>query len=194
MTGLVLKEGIMSRLIPSITEQPIYKTIETWDALECMLTDLFINDGYVVAYTHYKVMIGKLYQGKLKFYENEVFNLKYLLKTRIFNEKKELLLWKNSENEEYEFQMRLRIDNEGEKIDVIDAEQVLWGTNYEVLCDGWTCLYEKRGTKIILPLDVRVTPRESVKIKTRNYIGRNNLGQAGYEDCRFVEFVYKGGQ
>ena len=26
-------------------------------------------------------------------------------------------------------------------------------------------------------------------IRTRNYIGYNEIGQAGYVDCRFVEFV-----
>ncbi|MCH7974162.1 MAG: hypothetical protein IH949_09800, partial [Bacteroidetes bacterium] len=55
---------------------------------------------------------------------------------------------------------------------------------------NWTEISEKRGTKLILPFDkVNVDDKENrVKIQTRNYVGFNEIHQATYVDCRFVDF------
>jgi CRISPR-associated protein (TIGR03984 family) len=75
-------------------------------------------------------------------------------------------------------------------VEAVEAEQILWGTKSEALTRGWTRLFEGRGMELILPMDsAEVTPVNRVKLTTRNYIGYNALGQAGYIDCRFVRFT-----
>ncbi|MGI6308499.1 MAG: CRISPR-associated protein Csx19 [Dethiobacteria bacterium] len=189
MNGLKLKKD-RTRV------KQIQKELNSWLDLENTLAKFFAGDGYIVAYLHYKVMVGKINGGKPKFFNNETFNPKYLLKLRAFNKNQELLIWPFNG---HQFQGRLRIDgensiNDDEEIKCfIEAEQVLWGTNYEILDDGWARLFEKRGTELIIPPDIKVQIKNSaknrLKIKTRNYIGFNKMGQAGYEDCRFVEFT-----
>ena len=58
--------------------------------------------------------------------------------------------------------------------------------------DGWVLLSEARGTEIYLPYRFKNPINKLMKIKTRNYIGYNELGQAGYMDCRFVCFCEGG--
>jgi len=65
------------------------------------------------------------------------------------------------------------------------------------LGNGFTRIFEKRGTEIILPftgLDVKdKTEGKRVFIQIRNYINYNKASQATYIDCRFVGF-YNGGK
>ncbi len=176
--------------------EKIEREITGWGELVNTLTEHFPKNGYIVAYLHYKVLLGKLIGGKPKFFKNETFNPKYLLKLRAFNENQELFIW---QHEEYFFKGRLRIDGEGHGENegcknIVEVEQVLWGTDCKALDDGWVCLFEKRGTELIFPPEVKVrgnmlNPKNRLKIKTRYYIGYNDMGQAGYEDCRFVEFT-----
>ena len=51
---------------------------------------------------------------------------------------------------------------------------------------------EDRGIELLihhslLPENVVVTPKDRLWLITRNYIDYNDLGQAGYVDCRFVK-------
>ncbi len=189
MNGLTLKKD-RTRV------KQIQNEINTWIELENTLSNYFAGDGYIVAYLHYKVAVGKINGGKPEFFRNETFNPKYLLKLRAFNNDQELLIWPGNG---YLFKGRLRIDGENNSNDdgeikcFIEAEQVLWGTNYKTLDGGWTRLFEKRGTGLIIPTDIKTQikniGKNRLKIKTRNYIGFNEMGQAGYEDCRFVEFT-----
>ena len=86
----------------------------------------------------------------------------------------------------------MRIDGEGDNGYFIEAGQVLWGNPREA-GDNWTLLKESRGTEIYLPYKLKKPDSKWVKIKTRNYIDYNEIGQAGYVDCRFVDFD-EGGQ
>ena len=180
MNGLKLCKGIES------DSKVFSEKISDYDELKSLMKKSFLDNGFVVAYLHYKVLIGRVTQGIPEFYQREIFDPKHLLKLRVFNENKELFIWSRGE---YIFQGRLRIDGHGPTVDIVEAEQVLWGTRHENLEEGWTRIFEERGTEINLPIDVKVTSKSRVKIKTRNYIGHNETGQAGYVDCRFVEFV-----
>lgn len=188
MNGLKLKKD------QTIVKQILIK-INSWVELQNALVSHFAEDGYIVVYLHYKVMVGKITGGKPEFFKHETFNPKYLLKLRVFNKNQELFIW---QYDECLFQGRLRFDGKsslgGEIIQYyIEAKQALWGTNYEELDDGWTRYFEKRGTELILPPNIKNRIRNSaknrLKIRTRNYISFNEMGQAGYEDCRFVEFT-----
>jgi CRISPR-associated protein (TIGR03984 family) len=149
---------------------------------------LFNSTGYVVAYLDYKVLIGKINNNKFEFYNSKNIYEKYIQRLRLFNEQKELLIWRGKNG----LEGRLRLDDEGSEIFVVDACQVLWGTKKQELNNGWTKLSEDRGTELILPfkgLDVN-DKEKRVFLKTRNYVDfHNKTQQATYIDCRFVKFV-----
>ncbi len=154
--------------------------------------------GHFVVYLDYKVIIGKYKSRKFIMYKDEDVNPKFVQKIRLFDESRELLLWRK---EEGLFVGRLRTDceaeNNTEKTSVVEARQVLYGTKSKKLDNNFTKISEDRGTEIIIPLsnvsvDIKENPENRVSICTRNYIAYNEFGQAGYNDCRFVEFICKG--
>lgn len=166
------------------------ETVETWHELN-RLVDSFIQAGQAVAYLNHKVLIGKIHQSRLEFYNNEEFAPKYLLQLRAFNQDKELYIRRKGENR---FLLRYRTDGEGEAMKAVEAYQVLWGRNKVFVSSqqqGWIRLAEERGVELILPWERMVNKGTRVWLKTRNYIGFNETYQAGYVDCRFVEFVSK---
>ena len=151
------------------------------------IKDVIKNDSFVVAYLDYKVLIGKYANGSFSFFNNEQVDPKFIQRIRIFNKDEELMLWRS----EGKLKGRYRKDNDGDKIDVVDNNQVLFGTKAEEI-NGFMRLTEERGTEIILPFDnLKVDDNENrIKIKTRNYIGFNEIHQATYVDCRFIEFTF----
>lgn len=141
------------------------------------------DEGYFVAYLDYKVLIGKFCN---RAFPGKLFDPKFVQKMRLFNKSKELYIWRNSQNV---FSGRLRIDEKGKDVDVIDAWQALYGTSCKEE-DGVTSLTEERGTNLAIPFSGLDEKSDlPIRIHTRNYI--TMLGQAGYDDCRFVEFTNK---
>jgi CRISPR-associated protein (TIGR03984 family) len=147
----------------------------------------------IAAYLDNEVLIGKLTGGKFHFYktiDDTIFP--FIQKIRIFNQNEEILLWRKGKT----LTGRKRADGSGDEINVIFAEQLLYGTVKESMGDGFCRLSEERGTEIILP-DRNYTVDNGVNrlsVNTINYIGYNN-GVATYTDCRFVEFSqFKGGK
>ena len=112
----------------------------------------------------------------------------------MFNHSREVLIWRtedNGGNGSFSYKGRMRIDGEeeGDETPIVDAHQVLWGTRAKYLDNGFTLLTENRGTELILPFDnlESVDDKENrVFLETRNYIGYNEIGQATYEDTRFL--------
>lgn len=161
--------------------------LKVFTDLENLISKIFQSDGFVVAYLDYKVLIGKINKSKLEFFEGETFLPKFVKKLRAFNYEKEFFLWRENKG----FSARLRIDEIGVEIPVIEAKQILWGTKNPPLdVSGYTKLYEDRGTEIVLPFaSLEVDEQNRVAIKTRNYIIDNEFGQCSYNDTRFVEFL-----
>lgn len=148
----------------------------------------FSEDGFVVAYLTNKILIGKYESHKLHFYKEQNLDPQFLLSLRLFNTNKELFIWRTQGT----LKGRLRTDGIGEETFIVDACQLLWGTDSELYGDGFTRLFEERGTEIIFPLsDLRVNAeKKRVFIKTRNYVEFNpETSLASYGDCRFVEFL-----
>lgn len=169
----------------------IYSEVRTIDKivdLEQTLKDTFGEDGFVVAYMTDKILIGKYLGNSLNFPSNHSFDPRFLLRVRVFNQSRELLLWNTGST----LQGRVRIDGQGEKTYVVDAPQLLWGTDYEHIGNGYTRIFEQRGTELLLPLpDLRIDQnKRRVFIKTRNYIEFNPTTHlASYCDCRFIDFM-----
>jgi len=159
------------------------------DNLNTHLQSCFQNKAFIVVYLDYKVLIGIYENNNMIFANNETFEPKYIQKIRFFDENKELLLWRSNEI----LKGRLRIDNEGEDVDVIDAHQVLWGTQASQVNEEFTIITEDRGTTLILPIrNVNVnTSKKRIFLSTRNYIGYMINNQATYVDCRFVKFCFE---
>ncbi|MDD4570404.1 MAG: CRISPR-associated protein Csx19 [Tepidanaerobacteraceae bacterium] len=159
---------------------------DSWQGLQNSIASYIQEKAYVVAYLDYKVLRGKAYQGRLELYEDEKFYPKFLQKMRVFNERQELLLWRQSENT---FSARLRIDDVGKDEYCVEANQLLLASKPEQKGD-WIVLKDNRGTQLYIPFDGKSLKSEQARmaIKTRNYIDYNEIGQAGYVDCRFLAF------
>ncbi len=151
---------------------------------------LFNSSGYIVAYLDYKVLIGRVNENSFEFYKDDTIEEKYIQRLRLFNEKKELLIWRDRNS----LKGRLRSDDEGKGTFVVDACQVLWGTYKQDLENGWIKLFEERGTELILPYgNLKIdNKKHRLFLKTRNYIFfHSETHQATYTDCRFVGFTDK---
>lgn len=155
-----------------------------------------ISNGYIVCWLDYKVLFGIIQSDEIKFYDNELpdFN-KYLQKLRIFNEKEELYIWR-SENK---FKFRFRKDEvceEGKQTEYIDAQQIMYGNSFEDKGD-FIEVSEKKGIRYIVPREFigninieelsNSEGKNRLVLYTRNYIGYNEVGQAGFVDSRFLK-------
>jgi len=148
---------------------------------ECFGSD----DAFVVAYLDYAVMAGRYSKGAFSFHESCVMDFTRIIKIRVFTGTKELFAWRTSGS----LSARFRVDGEGEVMEAIDARQALWGTRAESKGD-FSLLTEERGFQIYLPFgEITADSGEKrVFLTTRNYVGYNDLYQAGYCDCRFTGF------
>lgn len=172
------------------------KKIEvTTDLKNIIHTNLSSNEYSVVAYLDYGVFIGLLKKenNSFEFIFNEKINIedKYIQKIRIFNKNEELLLWRSNNT----LKGRLRIDESGSGSEYIDVSQILFGTQDKDVNNEFTNLIEEdRRINITIPGKFETSnSKKRVAIKTRNYIDYNEIFQATYTDCRFVEFVQLGG-
>jgi CRISPR-associated protein (TIGR03984 family) len=144
--------------------------------------------AYFVAYLDYKVIIGAYQNGTLRNYEQDPIDPKYVQRLRVFNQDEELLLWRSGDG----FKGRCRKDGEGDEVDVVDAKQVLFGTDARAVGNGgYSEIFEERGTRLVLPFEnLQVNEAQKrIALKTRNYIDYNAAHQATYVDCRFVGFA-----
>jgi len=170
------------------------------DQQQLVEIDKFVVDkfgsqsGLAVFYLDYGVRFARWENKQLDFYypDDKKQLANYLQLARIFNEERELKIWKDNDK----FIYRLRVDEPGEDYWAIEAEQALWGTHTDSLGNGWTRLWEDRGTELIVPFDISIpegqaAPRTRACVRTRNYIDYLSNGQASYGDCRFVELKEK---
>jgi len=154
----------------------------------------FVQKGICIFYFDYGVQIGKYDSEDFRLFKQEIPEPRFIWKMRLFNQNQELFIWKKNANG---FAGRLRIDGEGDETDVVDAKQMLWGTDSQPQ-DDFSELFEDRGTKIILPFkDLKVNKENRIFILTRNYVSYktcdSSYEQAGYVDSRFVAFTDKNG-
>lgn len=189
-----------SKLINELTITDIVSTAHPIQAVpveHCQLATIvapsFKQPSWFVAYLDYRVVIGNYTPpASWAFYReepDEELQPQYVQRLRVFNQDEELLLWRSGR----EIRGRFRTDATGTPCEVVEAKQVLFGTRIdpEFTAAGFTKITEARGTSLILPFQkVQVDEQEQrIFIKTRNYIGYNDVQQATYVDCRFVDFV-----
>ncbi|AEE14460.1 hypothetical protein Thena_0828 [Thermodesulfobium narugense DSM 14796] len=152
-----------------------------------------IQNGYVVCWLDYAVLFGTVQNGEIKFYNNESPNFnRYLQKLRAFNEKKEIYIWRSGDK----FRFRYREDEDSSggdiKIEYIDAEQIMSGSEFKVKGE-FIEVSEKRGIRYIISKEfignksIEELNNKRLVLHTRNYIGYNEIGQAGFVDSRFLK-------
>jgi CRISPR-associated protein (TIGR03984 family) len=186
-----------------------YSKIETTTTTFEISTDADIfkiaptENAWFIAYLFHRVVIGRVVDNQYVYYkqEDKDVTLSKVQKLRVFNKDAELFVWRTNQGT---YKARLRTDGEGEEQGVVDARQVLFGTEAQPAKNdvNYSCLTEKRGTEIILPLkdleisDSKIDDKNGrLCVHTRSYIGFIEKMQATYEDVRFVEFVmYKEGE
>jgi CRISPR-associated protein (TIGR03984 family) len=179
----------------------IYSKVEQKDLDNELNNDAFIQKikdvgkGYIVCWHDYAVLFGTVQNGEIKFYNNESPDLnRYLQKLRIFNENKELYIWKSGGKLKYRYREDVVSDENGEIVEYIDADQVMYGSKFEDK-GNFIEVSEKRGIRYIVPkefignnlIDDINNNKKRLILHTRNYIGYNEIGQAGFVDSRFLK-------
>lgn len=165
------------------------------EKLDKVLAEKFLRGNsntkaYVVAWLDYEVLIGIWENQQFVFYNGKNLKLKYLQRLRIFNQEREIFLWRTNG----QLKGRLREDNqEGSKVTIVVAKQLLFGTKSKQLDDSFTEIYEDRGTKLVLPFTNMEVDNKSIDnrifLQTYNYVKTTLEYQATYFDCRFVAFM-----
>lgn len=173
------KNGMQMLEIKSKTE-----LIEGVSDIKSLISERFQSEATAIIYLDYKVLIGIYKDRGFHFYNSETFDDRFIQTARVFDNDKELLIWRTADG----FKARMRIDKEGEDTTVVDARQVLFGTRARPLGSEFTELAEDRGTRLIVPLvNLHIDAgKKRLFLYTRNYVGFNEASQAGYVDCRFV--------
>ncbi|MCH7974161.1 MAG: hypothetical protein IH949_09795, partial [Bacteroidetes bacterium] len=94
-----------------------------YETLQNKIKEFIKSPSFCVVYLDYIVLIGR-FSDTFSFYSNVPFEPKFIQKMRMFNKTEELFLWRS----EGTLTARYRKDVEGNDCNVIDAEQVLFGT------------------------------------------------------------------
>jgi len=183
----------------SSVDKSLDNSIESFsELLQILEINFGSEDGYCIAYLDYTVLIGKYQNEQLIFAIENEFDPLYLQRLRVFNLQKEFHLWRTFSRT---FNTRLRVDGkEGEEIEFIDVDQLVWGSKEESLEPknnvNFIKLFNERGMEIVLPEISSSKINKSnnnnrLFIRSRNYISYNDLYQPEYFDQRLVEFLVK---
>jgi len=180
-----------------MVEKDVYKIVEIKTQIQrgeisSNIEDLIknrIKDGLIIGWFYQEVLFGEIRNGNINFYNNKQPNYeKNLIRVRIFNENEEFYLWKKNGKWHYRY---IKEDNDGDNFEVIDAEQVMFGTKSGNNIGGFVKISEERGIEYFVPSKVlnnrNLGRNKRLVLKTRNYIKYNKIGQAGFVDSRFVK-------
>ncbi len=154
--------------------------------INSVISEKFAGNGLVVAWLNYSILFGILKEGKMNFYQGQTPDWKkHLIRIRVFNEQKELLIWKSNKK----FKYRLRVDElEGKETEFVNAEQIVWGTKSVPLEEGFSKIQEDRGVEFIVPFsNLNLSVNKRLVLMTRNYLEYNEIEQVGIVDTRFVK-------
>jgi len=183
-------------LIQLNTTVTLYNAMQVQN-LQSLIAETMSDQAWVVAWLDDSVLIGRYAQNKFIFYDDKAFDYKTIKKIRIFNESKELFIWRHGQT----YKGRLRTDNlemDGEKQDIVVANQILCGTqlgNKSISHPDFTEIREDSGASLIIPFkkdQVKHINDKSQRmyVQTYNYVEKNEGYQATYADCRFVTFGF----
>ena len=167
-------------------------TIESKESLLKQINDHFDQAKAFVLFKD-KALFGMFKNDELSFSENYDLKLKMIEEMRVFNDEKELYLYRKNNA----LFARLREDSEtgnGEEREYVISKIALWGTEAKKLENNWTRLSEDRGITLTIPFvpEKKVDEHHPVFIVVHSYIEYLNGVQASYCDSRFVRFTEGG--
>lgn len=173
-------------LIKKNSKVEFFKNMEPAE-IEKKLSDNFPEKSFALVFLDHRVLVGIWENMCFQIYENQPVEYEHIQRIRVFNKDKEFHAWRTNKK----LKGRLRQDYEGNDFDIIVANQVLFGTDFKETNNGFTEIYEDRGTRLFLPFNyLKVDEkRNRIFIKTYNYVAYNAACQATYTDCRFVSFT-----
>jgi len=162
-----------------------FDEIDNWE----FIFESFENkDAKAVVWYYDQIAFYELNDGRFDYGTRTVDEL---VRLRIFNKDRELHIWRSNGV----LKGRLRTDGEGKEMKYVLAGQIMNGTHF--ITDGdFLHVTEERGTDYKLPFTELLKKDkeiERLKLITRNYVGYNEIGQAGYVDSRFesIEILKK---
>ncbi len=85
------------------------------------------QNAWFIAYLFHRVVIGRVVDKQFVYYKQDDIDvtLSNVQKLRVFNKDAELFVWRTNKST---YNARLRTDGEGEKQGMVDARQVMFGT------------------------------------------------------------------
>lgn len=111
-----------------------------------------------------------------------------LQQARLFSATGELLLWRSDDG----WQARLVSDVDGDMVDWIDEDQILWGDAVEKSQDGFTMVREgSQGMRHAVPIEVskELLEQRKLRLRVRHYIHHNDDGEARIILSRLVQLL-----
>ena len=191
------KNGLELKKIKSESNEQNGLSFADANSLKAFICRYIHDDSFVIAYLDFEVRIGLFVPSVIKFifYDGADPAPRFLQKIRIFNEDRELFIWR-AETRDFAFRIRQDHPSEGNREgerDVVDVKQAIFGTEASDLADGFIRLTEKRGTQVILPFsNLKVDEkRRRVFLRSRQYLSKNpRTFQAEYFDARMMGFAF----
>ncbi len=135
-----------------------------------------VEKGFFIGYFYNEVIIGRTTKIPIN---------RDLKMIRVFNKNAEIYAFRIADNK---FRYRLRRDGIGEKSYIVEANQVLVGSKSRK-DNGKTTIFEDNGSELTVPFDISVSDSKRLCIRTYNYVGFTQYGQATYIDSRIVGFT-----
>jgi len=154
--------------------------------IEQKIKDFCLNTKcYILAYKTYEVIVGKIENNEIMFYESNL-DPEQLLELRVFNDCKELHIWKVDNS----FYGRERIDGVGdEEKNVYEEDHLLEGKEMFEAESGWVLLKNKDiGYQVYYPFDFKKLSGSNVYLKIKNYYDFDNDGLIVFNDARLCGF------
>jgi CRISPR-associated protein (TIGR03984 family) len=140
------------------------------------------TDAKAVVWYYDEIVFYSIEKGK---WSKGLKGIDEVVRLRIFNKDNELHIWRSNGV----LKGRLREDTAGKDTEYVQTNQILNGTKFKDKETGILATEEK-GINYDLPYGELKGAKDDDRIAlvTRNYIGYTGIDQAGYIDCRFVDF------
>lgn len=166
------------------TSKPVeVPELSTFAALKEFIEKHFTESGTGIFYLDYDVLFADYDGTNLKFFAETEINPVFIQKCRVFNNNKELYLWRRDIGI---FECRIKEDFlEQQNEEEMDTKPFLLG-KVESLNNNFAVLHEDRGSCFAIPVS-SADIDDKFQLKVRYYIDyHTETFQAGFVDMRFV--------
>lgn len=150
-----------------------------------VLKEKFAADGTLFVWTDAQVCGGTVKSGAVGLPEGFALQAQTLVELRAFNEEQELHIRRTADGK---LQGRLRRDGDGAEVSVLEADQLLTGTDSDSEKE-WSHLHEAEYGDLTVPGSWQIDLRQRLAVTVRGYLSYDQNGRAGVVDTRFVKLT-----